>query len=306
MTGAVTNMKKMLILTLIIIFPLILFACGGGTPMQERLRRSHAWEAFGEGLKEIFVYNVYEQSVKIGELTMTFETLRSAGSVTIGDGSVAIDSQPHSIVRTVMTDTEGETVLESDVLMRIFSPVRSYKKVHGENGYTVSAVYEGRNYNYTLTRNGETTSERLRMGSNLVYDNEMIFTVLRLAPLSHPFTFNFRVPTPAEGTINPLSVRSTGTGTTGAEAFGNTPTINISIAINSSRSGDPVRTVFAPSLNIVEVCGECDYCNCEAEYEDGESCACECENPVVTPFRNVLVQVTQGNLVYRLVSAERA
>jgi hypothetical protein len=207
---------------------------------------------------------------------------------------------------------DGEEVMRSEVHTRNFRPVKSSKTVadrEGIVGYTVEATYDGRDYRYTLTRGGATLAdrERIRLPNALVYDNEMIFAVIRLAPITRNFSHSFRVPSPLEGTVANVTARTTSETVTGANVFGNVPALILDIILDGNRDAVSVRTTIAPRLDIITACGECDYCKGEIDCEiDCEDCDCgECEKPNITPFSNALVTIAQGDMAFRLRTATR-
>lgn len=77
------------------------------------------------------------------------------------------------------TDKDGNCVMSSESLMDVFVSVASHKEVN-YNGktYSYDTVLDGKYLNYTLTKDGNTITDSIKVGSTYI-DNELIYAYVR-------------------------------------------------------------------------------------------------------------------------------
>jgi hypothetical protein len=219
-------------------------------------------------------------------MEMTFETVRPRSEITIkigGKDVILAANISYHVTKTTMTAENGDMAI-SEVVARdssTFEPLTSYKRVKdAKTDYEVWNNYEGNRCNFTLIINGgEPVTGSLKTGNNLTYDNEMILMVLRCAPLASSFSFSFRVPSAHNNAIERVAVKTASPSTGKIKVLGHEDieVFNLNIALDQRLSGVPVKVVFAAAL-------------------PGR----------LYDYRNVLVEMIQGDTAYRLTSASQS
>jgi len=253
-------MKKIMIAVLAIMLPVILAACNSES------QASGLSPCLKNNYTEIFTYDVSENGIKSGTMTMTFETLTGKSSYTVdiyggGEKTFALGGQPHMLVSTIMKTSNGSinsVVLIKSSLLNLPQPaVGSYKEILDKDGglvYMVLYAYDGGYCNYEYNDGSGVMSGRLNMKSAVTYDNEMILIVMRCAQdasLKQNFSYVFKVPSAINKKLESVAIKSAAV-TEEQKALKsfitdkNVMVYYYNIALDQRLSGSPVKVAFAP------------------------------------------------------------
>lgn len=141
---------------------------------------------------EKFSYNVYEGETKKG--TMTSEVKKVYSESVVFETGKTVEEASGSLLTYNLILDNGDYVKSKVLLKTNFQPVYSERYFKRGETETVSyCSYENNYCNYTITENGNTVSDRIKIKS-LYCDNEIIYLMVRAARLENSdfssITFN--------------------------------------------------------------------------------------------------------------------
>ncbi|MDR3263694.1 MAG: hypothetical protein LBT30_05220 [Clostridiales bacterium] len=202
-------MKKIILtVALLILSVFVLAACTQQKAISDSLKRG--WDVNLQTLK----YDIFETEQEngadikrlIGEMSVTMQRFDKT-DVKINDKELKGFSGYKTSYFITMSDGGKAVEIDSQAIFAgtKMKPQYSYKSVtvDGTLLYEITAAYTAKNYEYSLTQNGETPKSGKIKLKGTYFDNEMIFALLRTCPLEDrgsSFDFAFSVPSVLDDT----------------------------------------------------------------------------------------------------------
>lgn len=192
-------MKKLLTLTIIILV-LSLSLTGCSTPVQETLQSN--WQQY-----ERYTYDVEYNQESIGTLTLISERINN-DTVLIGGHEFA--NQTGTKISYELNINDSTDYIHAEVLFQSnkpFTPIYSYKKTIIDDAVTtIEGNYTNKKkYNYSITKDDEVIQDSLSIKAPL-YDNEMVYYIVRCIKMTSNFNFKFNVPSPLDNNLQQRTV----------------------------------------------------------------------------------------------------
>lgn len=189
-------MKKLFLVLIILSVSLFAFtSCGGEVPP------GIAWAN-----KDILTYEVKDGEEDAGELQIITQRIYDEADKYLDDNLYERANQ-----KITMTYTFGDESMQVESLMSGMNPVATKKVVNtSQASYTLDSYFSGNHYYYTLNKDGDKTSERIRAKGDFI-DNDIMYMYLRCFDIGTGFTKSLNIPDPFSNTTQTLSARSVGT-----------------------------------------------------------------------------------------------